>query len=97
MNNQITILDLSLNNLELYKGCDIETAAGRKNLTTPIAKAIDIVGTNLLTMSFDINEVILTGPMAVWVYLLAFHQVVHITRSVYYRDAKDEYLIAKHG
>ena len=97
MSKPITVLDLSLKNSDLYRGCEIETIAGRDNLTTPVDKAIEIVGNNLAQMSFDTEKVVLTGPMAVWSYLIAFHAVVHTTKSVYYRDARDEYLIAKHG
>jgi hypothetical protein len=36
-------LDLSLSNTQLYSGCIIETVAGRLNLTTPVAQAIEIL------------------------------------------------------
>ena len=93
----VTVLDLSLKNPDVYRGCGIKTVAGRDNLTTPVDEAIEIVGNNLAQMSFDSERVVLTGPMAIWAYLIAFHTVVHVTKSVYYRDARGEYLIAQHG
>lgn len=96
-----TIIDLSLNNDSLYAGCTIEEVAGRKNLTTPVAEAINIVGRNITNMvKADANrdELVLTGPMAVWAYLVVFHATVHAYRRVFYNDGRSgEVLVAVHG
>ena len=92
------IIDLSLKNKELYKDCEIEEVAGRLNLTTPINEAINIVGRNINNINIDPEEVTLTGPMAVWSYLIVFHAVVHKTRKVHYDDGRNgKVLIAAHG
>lgn len=91
-------LDISLNNTSLYAGCDIEEVAGRKNLKTPVEKAVAIVGKNLADMNPHGSEITLTGPMAVWAYLIAFHAVVHRFNRVYYDDGRSgSVLIAAHG
>jgi len=91
-------IDLSLKNAALYTGCKIEEVAGRLNLTTPIPEAISIVGRNIAAMDIDPKEVTLTGPMAVWAYLIIFHAVVHKTAKVYYDDGRSgAVLIAAHG
>ncbi len=96
------LIDLSLSNTALYDGCTIEEVAGRKNLTTPTADAIEIVGRNIaaIVATIPTNErhtVTLTGPMAVWAYIICFHAVVHVFRHVNYADARGEYLVAAHG
>ena len=92
------IIDLSLKNKELYKDCKIEEVAGRLNLTTPVNEAINIVGRNINNIKIDPEEVTLTGPMAVWSYLIVFHAVVHKTRKVHYDDGRNgKVLIATHG
>ena len=94
------IIDLSLNNVELYEGCSVETVAGRLNLTTPVAEAIEIVGKNVAKMvSAESREsVMLTGPMAVWAYMVVFHAVVHAFREVVYNDGRNPtVVIARHG
>jgi hypothetical protein len=91
-------LDLSLNNATLYAGCEIEEVAGRLNLTTPIAEAVNIVGRNVANMNLSGDDITLTGPMAVWSYLIVFHAVVHRYRRVYYDDGRNgEVLVAAHG
>jgi hypothetical protein len=96
------VVDLSLNS-SLYNGCQIETVGGRQNLTTPIPEAIEIVGTNIARAVGEIprserESVVLTGPMAVWSYLVVFHAVVHAFTAVYYDDGRTgPVLIAKHG
>jgi hypothetical protein len=92
------VIDLSLKNSQLYIGCEIEEVAGRLNLVTPIAEAIGIVGRNINALEFDKEEVVLTGPMAVWSYLIVFHAVVHKTRVVKYDDGRSgAVIVAKHG
>ena len=92
------IIDMSLKNTDLYNSCEIEEIAGRLNLITPIDRAINIIGRNINTIHIDPDEVILTGPMAVWAYLVVFHSIVHRTNAVYYNDGRSgKFLIAKHG
>lgn len=94
-------IDMSLNNADLYAGCEVEEVAGRLNLTTPPSEAISIVGRNIAAIvdaADDRDEVVLTGPMAVWAYLVAFHAVVHRFRRVYYDDGRSgPLLVAAHG
>jgi hypothetical protein len=94
-------IDLSLKNDQLYKGCVIEEVAGRLNLTTPVSEAVQIVGRNIHEMvkaETDRGEVTLTGPMAVWSYLVVFHAVVHAFARVHYDDGRGNcVLVAAHG
>jgi len=91
-------IDLSLKNVVLYKNCKIEEVAGRLNLTTPIPDAVNIVGRNIAAMEIDPDQVTLTGPMAVWSYLVIFHAIVHKTSKVFYNDGRSgSVLIAAHG
>lgn len=91
-------LDLSLKNEVLYKGCQIEEVAGRLNLKNEINDAISIVGKNIATMNLSGDEITLTGPMAVWSYIIVFHSVVHRFRRVYYDDGRNgSVLVAAHG
>lgn len=96
-------IDLSLSNELLYKGCNVEVVAGRANLTTPISEAVEIVGANIaaLVNAIPANErqqVVLTGPMAVWSYLVVFHAVVHAFREVVYDDGRSgAVVVARHG
>ena len=94
-------IDLGLSNSHLYDGCEIEEVAGRLNLKTPTEEAVNIVGKNIhniVAESKDRDEVVLTGPMAVWAYLVVFHAVVHTFSRVYYQDGRGtKVLIAAHG
>lgn len=94
-------IDLGLHNQKLYTGCEIEEVAGRLNLKTPVADAVNIVGRNanmLIAEATEREEVVLTGPMAVWAYLVIFHIVVHRFSKVYYDDGRTgPVLIAAHG
>jgi len=97
------VIDLSLKNTELYEGCQVETVAGRLNLTTPVNEAKEIVGRNIAqivaaTPTNERDEVVLTGPMAVWSYLVVFHAVVHAFRRVSYDDGRSGAVtVAAHG
>lgn len=97
------IIDLSLKNVELYAGCEVESVAGRLNLVTHVTKAIETVGQNINSIVAEIpqvdrNSVTLTGPMAVWSYLVVFHAIVHAFSEVKYNDGRsDDVLIARHG
>lgn len=90
-------IDMSLNNSFLYSGTEIEEVAGRLNLKTPVAEAVNIVGKNVSKLSISPEGVILTGPMAVWAYLIVFHHVVHRTKKVFYDDGRNRVLVAAHG
>lgn len=97
------MFDLSLANSALYAGCSIETVAGRLNLKTPVGEAVNIVGKNAndiisATPAENRDKLVLSGPMAVWAYLIVFHAAVHVFREVYYFDGKNpEVLISRHG
>ena len=96
-------IDLSLSNTELYRGCAIEVVAGRANLSTPIAEAVELVGANIAALvgaipAAERQQVVLTGPMAVWSYLVVFHAVVHSFREVIYDDGRSgPVVVARHG
>ncbi len=96
-------LDLSLRNDQLYAGCDIQEVAGRLVLMTPVSEAVNIVGRNAQTLIDElvaegVEEITLTGAMAMWAYLVVFHIAVHRFRRVYYDDGKPngKVLIAAH-
>lgn len=94
-------INLGLDNGDLYAGCEIEEVGGRKNLTTALPQARDIVGKNateIVKNMTDRNEITLTGPMAVWTYLIVFHIVVHKFTKVWYDDGRNApLLVAAHG
>ncbi len=94
------VVDLSLENLQLYEGCEIVEIGGRLTLQTLPSVAVNIVGRNMAKILENIedhSEVTLTGPMAVWAYLVVFHQVVHRFRLVHYNDGRGNMvLIAQH-
>lgn len=97
----MTTINIALTNGALYEGCEIEEVAGRLNLTTPVDEAVTIVGKNIAAIVAEVadrDEVVLTGPMAVWSYLVVFHAVVHAFRRVYYDDGRgNKVLVAAHG
>jgi len=97
------LIDLSLRNQQLYSGCKVSEVAGRLNLETPVSEAVNAVGRNIASIVETIpagerDQVILTGPMAVWAYLIVFHAVVHLFREVSYSDGRNAaVVIARHG
>lgn len=96
------IIDMSLKNETLYAGCEIEEVAGRLNLRTPPADAVNIVGRNIAGIvqaipAAERQTITLTGPMAVWAYLVVFHAVVHAFSEVWYDDGRNKVLLARHG
>lgn len=97
------LIDLSLKNQALYKGCKVSEVAGRLNLETPVGEAVNTIGRNIAqivsTIPADERDLVeLTGPMAVWAYLIVFHAVVHLFREVRYSDGRNEaVVIARHG
>ena len=96
-------IDLSLSNELLYQGCNVEVVAGRANLTTPVAEAVEIVGANIdkivaAVPASERQQVVLTGPMAVWAYLIVFRAVVNSFREVVYDDGRSgAVVVARHG
>lgn len=103
MTPKVHTLSLSLNHMPLYTGCEIQEVAGRLALMTPIAEAVNIVGRNAKEIVDDlvadgVEEITLSGAMAIWAYLVVFHLVVHRFRRVYYDDGKPngKILIAAH-
>lgn len=92
------ILDLSLQNDALYAGLDVERDAGKLNLRTPVDRATAVMGENLEHLDIDPEEVILTGPMAIWAYLVVFHSIHGRTKRIYYQDGVgNRVLVAAHG
>jgi hypothetical protein len=92
------ILDLSLSNESLYAGLQIQELAGRLALVTPPQEAIPILVGNLERLPIDPDEVILTGGMAIWAYLVVFHFLHGKTRRIYYEDGRgNRVLVAAHG
>lgn len=103
MKLQSAILDISLTNQAIYAGCAIEEVAGRLALMTPVTEAVNIVGRNAKQIVDElvtdgVEELTLSGAMAIWAYLVVFHLVVHRFRRVYYDDGKPngKVLIAAH-
>jgi hypothetical protein len=103
MTSRFATFDLSLNHAELYTGCAIEEVAGRLALMTPVTEAVNIVGRNAKQIvdelvSDGVEELTLSGAMAIWAYLVVFHSVVHRFRRIYYDDGKPngKVLIAAH-
>jgi hypothetical protein len=97
------VLSLSLTNSDLYAGCETQEVAGRLTLTTHIENAVNIIGRNAkriveAMVSDGVDELILTGAMAIWAYLVVFHIAVHRFRRIYYDDGKTNgrVLIAAH-
>lgn len=92
------IISLSLDNEALYRGLDIATEAGKLNLRTPPAEAIAVMGRNLQAMAIDPDEVVLTGAMAIWAYLVVFHALHGRTRRIWYEDGLGRRIqVSAHG
>ena len=92
------VLDLSLDNAELYSGLDVRVEAGKRNLRTAPDAAILAMTANLDRMKIDRDEIVLTGGMAIWAYLVVFHYLHGRTRRIYYEDGTgNRVLVAAHG
>jgi hypothetical protein len=95
-------IDLGLSNAALYAGLRVEEVGGRLTLMDKPAEAANTVGRNAqavvaATPAEGRDVVVLTGPMAVWAYLIVFHVIVHAFGEVWYDDGKgNRVLIAKH-
>lgn len=103
MTPKVQTLNLSLTNTHLYADCDVIEVAGRLALITPVSKAVNIVGRNTQQIVDElvtegVEELTLSGAMAIWAYLVVFHIVVHRFRRIYYDDGKPngKVLIAAH-
>ncbi len=88
-------LDLSLTNAEVYVGCAIEEVSGRLTLMTPKNEAVNLIGRNARAivdrlLQQGVEELTLTGSMAIWAYLIVFHVVVHRFKAVYYDDGRPD-------
>ncbi|MBM4028235.1 MAG: hypothetical protein FJ280_23005 [Planctomycetes bacterium] len=91
-------LDLSPANAELYRGLEIRELAGKPTLVSPPDLAIPGIVGNLARMPIDADEVILTGSMAIWAYLVVFHYLHGKTKRIYYEDGRGQrILVAAHG
>jgi hypothetical protein len=94
----MAILDLSLENAELYDGLDVQELAGKRTLMTPPAEAIRRMMQNLKGMAIDREEVVLTGGMAIWAYLAVSHYLHGRTKRIWYEDGRGQrVLVAAHG
>lgn len=92
------ILDLGLSNVELYRGLAVDDLAGKRTLTTKPEDAIPILVENLSSIPIDPEEVVLTGGMAIWAYLVIFHLLHGRTKRIYYQDGMGRrVLVAAHG
>jgi hypothetical protein len=92
------ILDLSLANAALYCGLEAQELAGKATLLTPPEEAIPVISRNLAALEIDRDEVVLTGAMSIWAYLVVFHFLHGKTRRIYYQDGRGKrLLIAAHG
>lgn len=103
MNLKSSTLNLALTNTDLYANCIVEEIAGRLTLMTPVQDATNIIGRNAQRIIDDlvangVEELTLTGAMAIWAYLIVFHCAVHRFRRIYYDDGKagEPILIAAH-
>ena len=103
MNAKSAPFDLSLGHTQLYAGCEVQEVAGRLALVTPVSDAVNIVGRNAKQIVDElvtdgVEELTLSGAMAIWAYLVVFHSVVHRFRRIYYDDGKPngKVLIAAH-
>lgn len=91
-------LDLSLANTQLYAGLNIRVLGGRPTLTAPPDNAIPVIVENLERIALDPDEVVLTGGMAIWAYLVVFHVLHGKTKRIYYEDGMgNRILVAAHG
>ena len=91
-------LDLSLANADLWQGLEVETLAGKRTLVTPPEQAIPVLAERLAAPPIDPEEVVLTGAMAIWAYLVVFHHLHGRTQRVFYQDGRGQLLlVAAHG
>ena len=93
-----TLIDLSLSNEGLYRGLEGKDLAGSLTLLSDPESAVPLLLSNLSELSIDPEEVVLTGRMAIWAYLVVFHHLHGRTKRIYYEDGRGQrILIAAHG
>lgn len=88
----------------LYAGLGVTEVGGRANL--PNATSAEVMNAfgkavkgvvDALPVS-ERDEVVLTGPAPVHLYLVAFHAVVHAFKTVRYMDGRGgDCLVSQHG
>lgn len=94
----MTVLDLSLDNEDLYRGLEIARHGGKLTLLSPPEEAMDVLVENLEALSIDPEDVVLTGSMAIWAYLVVFHALHGKTKRIWYKDGRgQQILVAAHG
>lgn len=86
----------------LYAGLGVTEVGGRANLPNAMsADVLNAVGRYVAQQIESENnreEVILTGPAPVQIYLVVFHAVVHRFKIVKYVDGRGgEAIVAQHG
>lgn len=92
MENQeiVNKLDLSVGKTEVYNGLEINQVTGFWHIENqPNEETTNIIGKNIGHIIDKISKkdgIILTGRAPVWVYLIAFHLVVHRFKTVLYDD-----------
>jgi len=88
----------------LYAGLGVTEVGGRANL--PAATSADVLNAVGRAVAEQVallpvaerDEVVLTGPAPVQIYLVAFHGVVHAFRIVRYMDGRGgDCLVSQHG
>ncbi len=92
------ILDLSLNNKELYKNIKMYKTGGKHSVDLS-DEMLNILGENaelIVEEIKDREEVVLTGAAPIPVYLVVFHIVVHKFRRVLYDNEMYKLNIARH-
>ena len=96
-------VDLSVNTSNpLYADLGVTEVGGRFNLpnatSDSVLNAVGKAVKGLVDNCAERDEVILTGPAPVQLYLVAFHCVVHSFRVVRYQDGRGgDCVVAQHG
>ena len=88
----------------LYEGLGVTMVGGRANLPEATSEGVinafgkAVKGVVDETPVSERDEVVLTGPAPVQLYLVAFHAVVHAFTAVRYKDGRGgDCLVARHG
>jgi len=78
----VRYIDFSLDNQDLYRGCEIDETAGK--LISGQLETRRIVSKNIAAMTLDKNEVILTGPIISCGFYDIMEAIVGRTNKIYY-------------
>ncbi len=92
------ILDLSLQNTDLYQGIVIHRTGGKLSVDLS-DDVLNIIGENvdrIVSTLLPRDEITLTGAAPIPVYLVVFHMVVHRFKKVQYNNEMYQLLIARH-